>query len=99
VTTQPPDPIAAYLAQVKADHRQHVSVNFPAPGICVSRCAGRWPCSSSRLAAGLEEARKLAGRWAVSGNGYSAQSQCAAELRDVITRKLLSSEGDDHASV
>ncbi len=38
-----------------------MSVNFPAPGICVSRCAGAWPCEAWRAARAVEEVLKLAG--------------------------------------
>lgn len=48
------DRIATYLAEMQKHHRQHVSANFPAPGICVSRCAERWPCSAARVAAALK---------------------------------------------
>jgi hypothetical protein len=47
------DPVAM-LARIQRDHRQHVSAGFPAPGVCVSRCADsqpRWPCGAYRAAA------------------------------------------------
>jgi hypothetical protein len=46
-----PDPLSAAVAEIKHHHRQHVSVNFPEPGICVSRCAVKWPCEAYRGAA------------------------------------------------
>lgn len=56
-----PDDLNAELAKMKHDHRQHVSANFPAPGICVSRCSDsqpRWPCHAYRAVAALEAALK-----------------------------------------
>ena len=41
---------SATLEAIKERHRKHVSVNFPEPGICVSRCPGRWPCEAYRAA-------------------------------------------------
>jgi hypothetical protein len=44
---------AAMLNRILRDHRQHVSENFPAPGICLSRCADSqppWPCGAYRAA-------------------------------------------------
>lgn len=58
-----PDDLNAELAKMKHDHRQHVSANFPAPGICVSRCSDsqpRWPCHAYRAVAALEAVLKLA---------------------------------------
>jgi|ERR1700691_1593906 len=49
------DPVAM-LAEIQHHHRQHVSQNFPAPGICVSRCADRWPCQAYRSAAAAKAA-------------------------------------------
>jgi hypothetical protein len=53
------DPLSAALAEIKHDHRQHVSVNFPAPGVCVSH-RDRWPCQAYRAAAAVEAVLKLA---------------------------------------
>jgi hypothetical protein len=50
---------AAILDGILHDHRQHVSENFPAPGVCVSRCADsqpRWPCGAYRAAAAAKAA-------------------------------------------
>jgi hypothetical protein len=52
----PDDLVTAFIADAKRRHRQHVSVNFPAPGLCVSRCAGPWPCTAYRAAAAIETA-------------------------------------------
>src|ERR1700728_771111 len=49
------DPVAM-LAEIQHHHRQHVSQNFPEPGICVSRCADRWPCQAYRSAAAAKAA-------------------------------------------
>lgn len=48
------DRLSAALERIKQNHRQHVSVNFPAPGIRVSRCHERWPCEAYRAAAALD---------------------------------------------
>lgn len=53
------DTLSAAVAKIKSDHRQHVSVNFPAPGLCVSRCAGPWPCQAWRAASAVEAVLKL----------------------------------------
>ena len=62
------DPSAA-LDKIRKSHRQHVSENFPAPGICVSRCAERYPCSSARLLAAVDAvlAKHQPGRFALLG--------------------------------
>jgi hypothetical protein len=52
-----PDPLAHELGQILHGHRQHVSTGFPAPGICVSRCADsqpRWPCGAYRSASAVK---------------------------------------------
>jgi hypothetical protein len=49
-------PASAALEQIRARHQQHVSLNYPAPGICVSRDSGRWPCDAARLLSALEAA-------------------------------------------
>jgi hypothetical protein len=56
------DAIARYVAKVQHGHRQHVSVNFPAPGICVSRCSEPWPCAAARTAAALDAVMALAAK-------------------------------------
>jgi hypothetical protein len=50
------DQLSAALAEIRHHHRQHVSVNFPAPGPCMSRCAGPWPCQAWRAASAVEAA-------------------------------------------
>jgi hypothetical protein len=57
------DKARTMLDTIQHDHRQHVSANFPAPGICVSRCAERWPCQAYRAAAAALAALNLADRW------------------------------------
>jgi len=52
------DNLTAALDEIRANHQQHVSMNFPEPGICVSR-DGSWPCDSGRLLAALDEVLKL----------------------------------------
>jgi len=59
---------AAILAGIQHHHRQHVSQNFPAPGICVSRCTDRWPCQAYRAAAAALAALKLADEWAAESD-------------------------------
>lgn|ERR1017187_9298790 len=56
------DAITRYITKTRHGHRQHVSPNFPAPGICVSRCAEHWPCPSARMAAALEAVMDLAAK-------------------------------------
>lgn len=67
------DPLSAALAEIKHDHRQHVSVNFPAPGVCVSR-RDKWPCQAYCAAAAVEAVLNLAGdakptSFGAAGNG------------------------------
>lgn len=50
------DKALAEVETIKHHHRQHVSDNFPAPGICVSRCTDKWPCEAYRSAAALDAA-------------------------------------------
>jgi hypothetical protein len=50
------DKTATWLGLVTLGHRQHVSPGFPEPGICVSRCPGKWPCQPHRMATALEKA-------------------------------------------
>lgn len=50
----PHDTIAAFIEAARHQHRQHVSPSFPAPGVCVSRCPGTWPCVPARAFAALE---------------------------------------------
>jgi len=65
------DPLTAALEEIKRDHRQHVSVNFPVPGVCVSN-RDRWPCQAYRAASAVDAALKLhrAEPW------YCAASDC-----------------------
>jgi hypothetical protein len=56
-TTMPPHEVAqrleAAIDEVRGHHAKHVSVNYPEPGICVSRCFwphGKWPCHGAMLA-------------------------------------------------
>jgi hypothetical protein len=56
-----PDKTAAWLENTAEAHGQHVSANYPSPGVCVSRCAESWPCRpylmATALLAVLEEHR------------------------------------------
>ncbi len=61
------DELATALAEIKHDHRQHVSVNFPAPGVCVSN-RERWPCQAYRAAAAVEAALACHQRTGLYGN-------------------------------
>jgi hypothetical protein len=45
--------MAARLADAAYHHRQHLSEMWPAPGICVGRCPGPWPCMPHRMATAL----------------------------------------------
>jgi hypothetical protein len=51
----PPD----RLAEIQRLHRQHTSINYHPPGICVS-CRLPWPCDASWLLGELVETRTLA---------------------------------------
>lgn len=77
------DPLAAKLAEIKHHHRQHVSINYPAPGICVSRCSARWPCDAYRAAAGADAMLELHQQGA-----YTAYTEsCAAHLGDILGQR------------
>jgi len=82
------DRAASTLAEIEHNHRQHVSPNFPAPGICVSRCADKWPCEAYRSATAAQAALKLADDW----DGKAAAFTAAAD-RDRgssrVTRAML----------
>jgi hypothetical protein len=88
------DELAAALAEIKHDHRQHVSVNFPAPGVCVSN-RERWPCQAYRAAAAVEAALSAAAGWKRFAAEGDAQDECAGELRKVIAA-ALAGKGNDH---
>jgi hypothetical protein len=62
------DDLSAVLAEIKHHHRRHVSVNYPAPGICVSRCADKWPCQAYRAVAALGAALSFHQRVNLYGN-------------------------------
>ena len=104
------DPSAA-LDKIRKSHRQHVSENFPAPGICVSRCAERYPCSSARLLAAVDAV--LAHHQPQPGMFPPTCFACAAWDEDAeetveacwpcptylaISRALLGPEGPEGAS-
>lgn len=79
------------LAKILRDHRQHVSENFPAPGVCVSRCADsqpRWPCGAYRAAAAAEAAvAKLARIAEICRRpplGTAAEERWAADILAII---------------
>lgn len=52
------DKALAEVEIIMHHHRQHVSDNFPSPGICVRRCDDKWPCEAYRAAAALDAALK-----------------------------------------
>jgi hypothetical protein len=93
------DAVAAYLDQVRKDHAQHVSANFPAPGICVSRCAEAWPCSVARLAAAVEAVLKGHYKltlYTIAITGWDPAIRCGhteAEMEN--GRHELSDDSDD----
>ena len=60
--------LSSAVAEIKHHHRQHLSANFPAPGICVKRCAGSWPCEAYRAAAAVEAALGFHQRVDLYGN-------------------------------
>lgn len=83
--------LSAEVARIKHDHRQHVSANFPAPGICVSRCSGRWPCQAYRAAAALAEVLRairtpsdLEGR-GLPGDGQAVRRAVRAAITSALT--------------
>lgn len=59
----PDDRLRDVAEVIKHHHRQHVSVDHPAPGICVSRCAIPWPCQAYRAAAAVDAALNVASEW------------------------------------
>jgi hypothetical protein len=94
------DPSAA-LDKIRKSHRQHVSENFPAPGICVSRCAERYPCSSARLLAAVDAVLTLADAIAVphaparnsyEGGYVDAERQLGKVFREEVARALTGEE-------
>jgi hypothetical protein len=87
------DELAAAIAEIKHDHRQHVSVNFPAPGVCVSN-RERWPCQAYRAAAAVEAALSAADSWKLFAAEGDAQDECADELREAIARELTGRGND-----
>lgn len=48
--------VTGVIAEIERDHARYVCVNFPDPGICLSRCPGSWPCQAYRCAAALKAA-------------------------------------------
>ena len=88
------------LAEILHRHRQHVSTGFPAPGICVSRCADsqpRWPCGAYRAAAALEAVLKLTdGPIGLEGQGFPGDGQAVRRaVRAAITAELTAKEASD----
>jgi hypothetical protein len=89
------DRIASTLTEIRESHRQHVSMSYPEPGICVSR-DGRWPCDSARLLAAVEAALELADKLEPQGPPSSAleedrmwiRQECADMIREAITREI-----------
>lgn len=92
---------ASMLNRILRDHRQHVSEGFPAPGVCLSRCADshpRWPCGAYRAASAAKAALKLADELehveAVPPSGKEDEAAalglrwCATRLREAITSAL-----------
>ena len=97
------DNLTAALDEIRANHQQHVSMNFPEPGICVSR-DGSWPCDSGRLLAALDEVLNLADDLdappastssAVEEDRMWIRQECATDFRAAIFRALLGEEGDE----
>ena len=96
------DDLAATLAEAKRDHWQHVCENHPEPGICVQRCAGRWPCGAHRSATSLEAVLKLHQPMVRRQNWpevcrYDNRRWPCPEVR-VITRELTGKEAGDAAT-
>jgi hypothetical protein len=50
------DKVTAELTEIKRRHREDPNSLFPVPGICFSRCPGKWPCEAHRAASALEAA-------------------------------------------
>lgn len=90
------DRVAATLSEIRESHRQHVSMSYPEPGICVSR-DGRWPCDSARLLAAVEAALALADEWKQIPFAVRASDECADELRAAITAALTGAPENDSA--
>ena len=87
----PDDKLTAALDEIRSHHQQHVSVNFPAPGICISR-DGSWPCEAGRLLAALDKVLKLT---EPSDQPLVRIIRCDV-IREAISRELLGKEsGND----
>jgi hypothetical protein len=93
------DRLAAELNEIKHHHRQHVSINFPAPGICVSRCAQSWPCETARAAAALDALLKRADDWDNSALGLLAviDEEADANAPTTAARSMIAATRQDSA--
>jgi hypothetical protein len=101
----PDDKLTAALDEIRSHHQQHVSVNFPAPGICISR-DGSWPCEAGRLLAALDEVLDTH-LLSIAADGEEVCTRCGWEagkrvpagkclIREAISRELLGKEsGND----
>lgn len=87
------DDLSTALAEIREHHRQHVSANYPAPGICVSRCPERWPCGPARAVAAVDAVLKAAAGWQRYAARGDAQDECAREARKVILAALTGEAG------
>jgi len=86
-----PDPLAERLAYLRSRHQQHVTANFPAPGICVND-HHRWPCHAHILGEALQAAITLGAQWRDTPQLGLTQEECADELLGEITPILLGEE-------
>jgi hypothetical protein len=92
------DKLSAALDKMRNSHRQHISVNYPAPGICVSRCAERYPCAAARAVAALDAVLKLAGGWKQEAGHLD---KMAGHVTDSLRRQVLGLRAqacDDHST-
>lgn len=84
MTGQQTDPAIAAIDQIKHKHWQHVCENHPEPGICVTRCPGRWPCAPYRAALAVEAVRGLHRRCGPATRGeHKGRDYCPACSRSV----------------
>jgi hypothetical protein len=92
------DKRSSALDKMRRSHRQHVSANYPAPGICVSRCSDPWPRATAQLLAVVDAVLKLADKWDAEfadGTVFLDREIGALLLRRAVTGELLGEDGAD----
>jgi hypothetical protein len=95
--------LGVILGKIQQAHRQHVSANFPEPGICVSRCADsvpQWPCGAARAAAALAAVLPLSDAAALKyrATGHVDVMALDESIREAIA-EALAGQGRDEIPV